>query len=156
MRLTFGVEITDLMAGRSARLTSYTVTRRGNGQITAKEPGIEIRSLAPLFRNKIAEPYWVHYAYDESLQSKPIHTTTHSGQEFDFIYKGKLKVQVGDQTEVLSEGDSIYYDSSTPHGMIAIEGEDCLFCAVILPGDEDDNLQVGETILPSRGQKRSQ
>ena len=151
--LTFGVEITDLMAGRSARLTSYTVTRRGNGQITAKEPGIEIRSLAPLFRNKIAEPYWVHYAYDETLQSKPIHTTTHSGQEFDFIYKGKLKVQVGDQTEVLSEGDSIYYDSSTPHGMIAIEGEDCLFCAVILPGDEDDNLQVGETILPSRGQK---
>ena len=30
-----------------------------------------------------------------------------------------MKVQVGSHIEVLREGDSIYYNSGTPHGMIA-------------------------------------
>lgn len=59
--LVFGVGITDLLEGESARLQSYTVTRRGQGQETAREPGIEIQNLAPMFRKKIAEPYWVRY-----------------------------------------------------------------------------------------------
>ena len=54
--LELGVEITDLMEGRSAHLSGYTVTRRGQGMMTAKEQGLEIRSLAPMFKNKIAEP----------------------------------------------------------------------------------------------------
>ncbi|MBQ5323921.1 MAG: cupin domain-containing protein, partial [Oscillospiraceae bacterium] len=51
--------------------------------------------------------------------------------------KGSLKVQVGDHTEVLHEGDSIYYKSSTPHGMIAVNGEDCLFLAMVMAEDEE-------------------
>ncbi len=111
--LAFGIGITDLLEGHSAHLSSYTVTRRGQGQQTAKEPGIEISNLAPFFRNKLAEPYYVTYDYDESQQHRPIHLTTHSGQEFDIILSGQLKVQVGDHTEILNEGDSILYNSST-------------------------------------------
>ena len=132
----FGVGITDLLEGHSAHLSSYTVTRKGEGQQTAKENGIEIQSLAPLFRKKIAEPYWVKYEFDPELQNKPIHLTKHSGQEFDFVMKGRLKVQIGDNVEYLEEGDSIYYNSSTPHGMIAVDGEDCIFVAVVLPGED--------------------
>ena len=51
----FGIGITDLLEGQSAHLSSYTVTRKGQGQQTAKENGISINSLAPLFRKKIAE-----------------------------------------------------------------------------------------------------
>ena len=40
--LAFGIGITDLLEGRSAHLLSYTVTRKGKGQETAKEDGIEI------------------------------------------------------------------------------------------------------------------
>ena len=40
---------------------------------------------------------------------------------------GKLKVQVGDNTEILGPGDTIYYDSNTPHGLLAVGGEDCEF-----------------------------
>jgi len=57
--LAFGIELTDLLEGSSAKLSSYTVTRKGEGQLTVKENGIEIQNLAPLFRNKIAEPHWV-------------------------------------------------------------------------------------------------
>ncbi|MDY3955021.1 MAG: AMP-binding protein [Anaerovoracaceae bacterium] len=148
--LCFGVEISDLMEGTSAHLTSYTVTRKGAGQITAREEGIEIRNLATMFHKKIAEPYWVKYEYSVEQQSKPIHLTTHKGQEFDFVLSGQLKVQVGTHTEILSEGDSIYYDSATPHGMIAVGGEDCVFCAVVLSGEENEENQMGETIVAAK------
>ena len=48
--LAFGVEITDLLEGHSAKLSNYTVTRRGNGLVTASEDGIMIQNMAPMFR----------------------------------------------------------------------------------------------------------
>ena len=134
--LAFGVELTDLLEGQSAKLTTYNVTRRGQGQVTANEEGILIQNLAPKFKNKLANPYWVKYEYSSELQSKPIEVTTHSGQEFDLVVKGALKVQVGEHVEILHEGDSIFYNSSIPHGMIAVDGEDCLFLAMVMAEDE--------------------
>ena len=150
----FGIGITDILEGHSAHLSSYTVTRKGQGTRTAKEDGIEISNLAPLFRNKLAEPYWVKYEYSEELQNKEIHTTTHGGQEFDLVLSGTLKVRVGDHTEVLEEGDSIYYKSSTPHGMIAMNGKDCLFLAVVISGDEKvDEKAIQKTVVEARTAK---
>ena len=148
--LAFGIGITDLLEGHSANLSSYTVTRRGEGQQTAKEPGIEISNLAPFFRNKLAEPYYVTYDYDEAQQHMPIHMTTHAGQEFDIILSGQLKVQVGEHTEILGEGDSILYNSSTPHGMIAVGGRPCVFCAVVISGEKADEMAVRRSIVQAR------
>jgi len=148
--LAFNISITDLMEGRSAHLSSYTVTRKGQGMETAKEPGIEIQNMAPLFRKKIAEPYYVRYDYDPAQQDQPIHLTKHSGQEFDFVMSGKLKVQIGDNIEYLEEGDSIYYNSSTPHGMIAVGGKECLFIAVVLPGADEEETVLRDTLIPQR------
>ncbi len=148
--LVFGVEMTELLEGRTAKLSTYTVTRKGAGQKTAKEDGIDIANLAPKFKNKLAEPYWVKYEYSPSQQNKPIHLTTHSGQEFDLVLSGKLKVQVGDHVEVLEEGDSIYYNSSTPHGMIAIGGEDCVFCAVVMSGDDTEETVVRKSVMSAK------
>ncbi len=134
--LTFGVDFSELLEGNStARLSSYTVTRKDEGLETAKEEGILIKNLAPRFRNKIAEPYWVRYEYSDELQNAPIHTTTHDGQEFDYVVSGSLKIQIGDNQEILHKGDSILYNSSSPHGMIAVGGKDCVFLAIILPGE---------------------
>ena len=138
----FSIGMTDLLEGKSARLSSYAVTRKGEGKITSKKVGIEINNLAPLFRQKLAEPYLAKYEYKAELQDKPIETTTHTGHEFDFVLSGKLKVRIGDNTEVLSEGDSIYYRSSTPHGMIAVDGEDCTFLAVVIAGDDTGDAAV--------------
>ena len=144
--IAFGVELTDLLEGWGPRLTTYSVTRRGKGRVTSREHDVEVRDLAPLFKNKIAEPYWVTYTYSEEEQKKPIPQVSHSGHEFDIIYSGQLKVQVGEHTEVLSEGDSIYYKSSTPHGMIAVGGLDCVFCAIVIPGEESQEAKETETI----------
>mgnify|MGYP004523903759 FL=1 len=148
--LAFGIELTELLEGRSAKLRSYNVTRRGMGQQTAKEDGISIANLAPEFRNKIAEPYWVKYEYSPELQNKPIHLTRHNGQEFDLVISGSLLVQVGTNRELLHEGDSIYYNSSTPHGMIAVDGKDCVFCAVVLPGEDEQESVVRSSVVSTR------
>ena len=136
--LAFGLELTDLLEGQSAKLSSYSVTRRGCGLITAAEDGITIRNMAALFRQKLATPYWVTYQYSEELQHQPIHTTTHGGQEFDLVLKGSMRVRVGDHEETLHEGDSIFYKSSTPHGMIAVDGQDCVFLAMIMASSEKE------------------
>ena len=134
----FGVEITVLLEGHSAKLSGYTVTRRNKGLVTASEDGITIQDLAPMFRKKLATPYWVTYQYSPELQDQPIHTTTHAGQEFDLVVKGAMRIRVGDHEEILHEGDSIFYKSSTPHGMIAVEGQDCVFLAMIMASDTTD------------------
>ena len=148
--LAFDIEMNELLSGRGANLSGYTVTRKGKGQATAEEDGIDIKNLAPKFRDKIAEPYWVRYEYSPSQQNKPIHLTRHSGQEFDLVLEGKLKVQIGEHVEILEEGDSIYYDSSTPHGMIAVDGRDCVFCAVVLPGEETRESTVRRSIVNAK------
>ena len=142
----FGVEITVLLEGDGARLSGYTVTRRGKGLVTASEDGITIQDMAPMFRRKLATPYWVTYEYDEKLQNQPIHTTTHAGQEFDLVIKGSMRIRIGDREEILREGDSIFYKSSTPHGMIAIDGKDCVFLAMIMVSDTtDQRLFIGQS-----------
>ncbi len=152
--LAFGIGITDLLEGKSALLSSYTITRKGEGQQTAKENGIEIHNLAPMFRNKIAEPHWVCYEYSEELQNKPIHLATHSGQEFDYVLSGRLKIQVGDNVEYLNAGDSIYYNSSEPHGMIAVDGANCNFVAVVLPGEDVQEVSVRKNLVTAHTEKQ--
>ena len=130
--LAFNVDVTDIIEGQSPTLKSYTVTRKGKGQRIERAHGMTYYNLAPAFQNRIAEPLYVHSVYSEEAQHKDIQLTTHAGQECDLIIQGKLKVQVGDHKEVLGPGDSIYYDSSTPHGMIAVDGKDCIFYAIVL------------------------
>ena len=148
----FGLELTELLEGHSAKLSGYAVTRKGKGMVTASEDGITIQDMAALFRKKLATPYYVTYEYSEELQNKPIHTATHDGQEFDLVLKGAMRIKVGEHEEVLREGDSIFYQSSTPHGMIAIDGEDCVFLSMIMAGDKTDTALRHPTAKKARVQ----
>jgi acetyl-CoA synthetase len=126
-----GVDTTDLLAGSSPTLAEYSVTRAGGGLPIARRKGFSYRNLAPLFKNKIAEPFLVKAKYVPEEAAQPIRLASHDGQEYDYILTGKLKVSVDGHTEILGPGDSIYYDSSKPHGMIAWE-EDCTFLATTI------------------------
>ncbi len=128
----FGVNVTDIIEGYSPTLKSFTVTRAGAGQEIANAHGMTYYNLAYAFQNRIAEPLYVRSVYDESAQNKDIELTSHDGQELDIIIEGHLLVQIGEHREILGPGDSIYFDSSTPHGMMAVKGHDCIFYAIVL------------------------
>jgi acetyl-CoA synthetase len=127
----FHVDVTDILKGSSPTLTSYSVTRNGGGLPITRRKGFSYNNLAPMFKNKQAEPFRVKAPYLEEEQHQPIKLSTHEGQEFDVIISGQLKVQIDEHIEILGPGDSIYYNSSTPHGMIAVGGETCEFIAVV-------------------------
>ncbi len=130
--LALNVNVTEIIEGESPNLRQYTMTRAGGGQKISQAHGMTYYNLAYSFQNRIAEPLYVRSIYDESAQNKEIELTSHAGQECDIVVYGHLKVQVGNHTEILGPGDSMYYNSGTPHGMIAVGGEDCIFYAIVL------------------------
>ena len=141
--LIFGVDMGDILEGKSPKLRSYALTRRGEGQRIEEAHHMVGYSLAAGFRNRIALPLYMEMNYHEGAENEKIELVTHEGQECDIVLTGKMKIQIGDHTEILSAGDSIYYDSGTPHGMIAVGGEDCTFYAIVL---RNQAARVGEQV----------
>ena len=130
--LCFGVDMGDLLDGRSPQLRSYALTRKGQGQRIEEAHHMVGFNLAADFRNRIALPLYMELDYRPEAEHESIPLTTHEGQECDIVIKGHMRIQIGGHSEVLHPGDCIYYDSSTPHGMIAVDGEDCAFYAIVL------------------------
>jgi len=130
--LSFGVDMSDLLEGRSAKLRAYDLTRKGEGQRIEEAHHMVGWNLAADFRNRIALPLYMEMKYRPGAEYEDIDLVTHEGQECDIVIRGHMKIQIGGHTEILHAGDTIYYDSSTPHGMIAVDGEDCAFYAIVL------------------------
>ena len=154
--LAFNVDVTDIVEGTSPTLKSYTVTRKGQGQKIEQAHGMVYYNLASDFRKRVAEPLYVKCMYDEAAELRDIELTTHKGQECDIVINGTLKIQIGSHKEILHAGDSIYYDSSTPHGMIAVGGEDCEFYTFVLSADEESVQENAQEIANPKDSKTNQ
>ena len=150
------VNVTDIIEGYSPKLKSFTVTRRGQGQQIAQAHGMTYYNLAYAFQNRIAEPLYVRSVYDPAAQQQDIELTSHDGQELDLVVEGQLMVQIGEHREILGPGDSIYFDSETPHGMIAVGGQDCVFYAIVLnpTGEPIPELEPTKAIVDLPADKR--
>ncbi|MBE7064356.1 MAG: cupin domain-containing protein [Ruminococcaceae bacterium] len=135
----FGVEMKDLLEGSSPSLSLYTVTKKGEGMPIARRVGFEYNNLAPSFKNKIAEPFLVKIPY---IEGEEPHFSSHDGQEIDIIVKGKLLVQINDRAEILTEGDTIYFNSSAPHALTALDGEECVIYAIVMKGSSDGSFKM--------------
>ena len=125
---TFGVETTALISGNDPHSLAYFVTRKGTGSSVERTKVYKYHSLAHGFRNAKAEPFEVTVEPNDN----PIHLNSHLGQEFNYILDGTMNLQIAGNDIVLQEGDSIYFDSSKPHGMKAMNGEKVTFLAVIV------------------------
>lgn len=127
----FGIDIVELLTGDTPKLKCYSITRKGEGLPLKRREGFTYQHLAYLFKEKSAEPFLVTAPFKEKEQSAPIHLSRHEGQEMDYVLKGSLKIQINEHIETLNEGDCIYYDSGSPHGMIAVNNNDCEFMAIV-------------------------
>ncbi len=143
------VNVTEIIEGYSPKLKGYTLTRHGSGQKISQAHGMTYFNLAYAFQNRIAEPLYVRSTYSAENETKEIELTTHAGQECDIVVDGYLKVKIGNHEEVLGPGDSIYYDSDTSHGMIAVNGRDCIFYAIVLnpTGEPIPELSLDKKII---------
>ena len=152
--LIFGVDMSDILEGKSPKLRSYALTRRGEGQRIEEAHHMVGYNLASGFRNRIALPLYMEMKYHEGAENENIEMVTHEGQECDIVITGQMKIQIGDHSEVLNPGDCIYYDSGMPHGMIAVGGADCSFYAIVLRNQaaraEEEQAAASSTVTKRR------
>ncbi len=157
--LSFGVDMSDILEGKSPKLRSYALTRRGEGQKIEEAHHMIGYNLASGFRNRIALPLYMEMKYHEGAESEKIEMVTHEGQECDIVITGQMKIQIGEHSEILNPGDCIYYDSGTPHGMIAVGGENCSFYAIVLRNQAaraDEQAAVSSTVTKRRDEDTQQ
>jgi len=113
-----GTDVTVLLTGEEARMDSAAVCRKGKGVQIERYPGYEFSSLAYNFKHRTMEPMLV------TLDSTkpPAAQVSHSGQEFNYVVDGQVKVTVLKTEHILLPGDSIYFDARLPHGQSAVNG----------------------------------
>jgi quercetin dioxygenase-like cupin family protein len=102
---------------------------KGEGVEIERYKGYKFESLAYNFRNKKVEPLLVTV---EPEENKKMSLVTHPGQEFNYVLQGKVRVILGAHEIELSQGDSIYFDPTIPHGQAAVDGKTAKFLTVIL------------------------
>ncbi len=74
--------------------------------------GYSYESLGFEKKDRRMEPFIVTL---EPAPLKTSKTSAHEGEEFIFVLEGEMEVVLGNHTDILYPGDSIYYDSNIPH-----------------------------------------
>ena len=88
--------------------------------------GLSFKALAADKGGRHMEPFIVDIA-PEAEQKK----STHEGEEFIHVLSGNLALEYGTQSQVLHEGDSVYYDSIVPHRVFSGDGKPVKILAVV-------------------------
>ena len=118
----FGVSLDELMFGEEPHMRSYFLTRRGTGISVERTKAYKYESLA--------SPFIV--TVEPKPETTPIYYNTHAGQEFNMVIEGRLLLDINGKELILNPGDSLYFDSSLPHGMKALDGNNVRFLAIVM------------------------
>jgi transcriptional regulator with XRE-family HTH domain len=125
----YNFEMTTLLSGDEPHMRSYSLTRSDKGIVIDRRQAYKYQSLAGNFLNRKAEPFLVVV---EPKDDACVSYNSHPGQEFNYMIEGSLKFFLGEKEMTLHPGDSIYFDSGLPHGMLAEDGKPAKFLAIIL------------------------
>ena len=112
----FGVDPTVLLTGDAPRMDDYTIVRSGQGVEVERYAGYSFRALAFNFKNRDMDPMIVTLRHSD----KPAELVTHSGQEFNYVLEGSIKIVIAKREFVLDTGDSVYFNPAVPHGQRAV------------------------------------
>lgn len=123
-----GIDVHDLMSGESPKLSVCTFVKKGNGYDITRNKAYKYKHLAFPFANKKAEPFIVTVSPNDHAPS----FNAHPGQEFEYMVSGKMMLYVGEESFLMEEGDSAYFDSTNPHALKAVGDEPASFLAIVI------------------------
>lgn len=130
----YQIELTTLLTGDVPHMRGYSVTRQGTGSVVERRKEYRYQALNESFIHKKAQPFVVtvdaNPDYDAGVGYQ------HEGQEFNLVLSGKLQLVLNEKALILNEGDSIWFDSSLPHRMRALEGKEARFLAMIFKTEQ--------------------
>lgn len=126
----FNVELTALITGDEPKLRLYSLVRKGEGIKVNRRKEYNYQSLAHNFIHKKAEPFLV--TVNPEPDDVPIAQNSHIGQEFIYCLEGSILINIDGHEVILEEGDSIFYDSSSKHGIKALNNKPANFLAIVM------------------------
>ena len=124
------VELTEILTGEAPTLNSWCYVRKGGGVNVERTSKYKYQSLAYNFAHKKSEPFIVTVTPEDD--NIPVYLNAHPGQEFNYVVEGALKIVINGRELILNEGDSLYFDSASPHGMKAVGDKPAKFIAIIM------------------------
>ena len=89
---------------------------------------MEYHSLSKSKADRHMEPFIIDVA---ATDDSDFVLSSHEGEEFIFVLKGKVKIIYGKEQHILNVGDSIYYDSIVDHLVSAVDDEPAQIVAVV-------------------------
>jgi transcriptional regulator with XRE-family HTH domain len=129
----FGVKVGDLLG--EAHEEPFTIVRKDErkkiSRFASKDGvkyGYAYESLGFEKKNRSMEPFIVTL---EPATVKTSKTSVHDGEEFIFVLEGEMEVILGNHTDILYPGDSIYYDSTIPHRVQCHQDKETRILAVL-------------------------
>lgn len=125
----YDVEINALLFGEEPHMSSYFLTRKGTGAAVKRSKAYKYQSLAAGFAQRKSNPFLVKISPNDS---DTITLNSHEGQEFNFVLEGRMMIQINGKQLIMEEGDSIYFDSTAPHGFKALDGKTIKLLVVII------------------------
>jgi len=123
-----GVDLSEILIGEAAHISTIQVCRRGKGKTIDRFPGYMFESLAPRFHGRAMEPLLVTLIPGQ--EDAPL--VKHGGQEFNMVLEGEIVITYDDKEYTLGVGDAVYFDPSHPHGQRAIGKDKARFLTVII------------------------
>ncbi|NNG46998.1 MAG: helix-turn-helix transcriptional regulator, partial [Deltaproteobacteria bacterium] len=132
----FDTSVSALIGGKEER--AFSIVRKEDrttvSRVGLKEGGRAAYTYEALGAGKAGrkmEPFLVRL---KPLLDRNVARNSHEGEEFLFVLSGKVEVFLGRYSDVLSEGDCIYYNSTIPHHVHSTEEKEALILAVIYQG----------------------
>lgn len=121
----FGVSVGELFGGMAD--SQFCIDRKEAGTSVSRfatadgrSPGYRYKALGLKQEDRQMEPFLVTLLPDEVHEVK---ANEHTGEEFIYVLDGKVKVTLYGHTDTLSPGDSIYFNSMSPH-IVACDGDE--------------------------------
>ncbi len=114
----YGMSVEELMFSETPHMKSYFVVRKGQGVAVERSKAYNYRSLVSGFRNHKSDVFLV--TVEPKPSARIIYKNSHAGQEFNYVLEGKMMFYIGSKSILLEEGDSVYFDATESHGMLAV------------------------------------
>ena len=120
MAKKYDIDLGVLISGKEPHMHSYCLTKKGKGLSVERRSDYKYEALASGFINRKSDPFIVTVPFNPKAEP---HFNAHPGHEFVYMIEGKMELTVDGKTMKVEEGDSVYFDATKKHAMVALEKE---------------------------------
>jgi transcriptional regulator with XRE-family HTH domain len=116
---TLGTTISGLLEQEGFLNAIHVTKKKALENLTPTDKGYLIHPYASGYHQKKMQPFLFVARKDEVVP----HLLSHEGEEFIYVIKGQMKMQVGEVEYLLNTGDSLYFNAIQKHGIMPVSNE---------------------------------